>query len=81
MIFVRRIIQPSETLLDKVVAELSANAKRSGYELERLLATSGPESERSTGGGAVVVEELPERPAIVGKKITLKEGEDDDGRV
>src|SRR6185437_13477720 len=58
--------------LEEVVAELSASAKASGYDLDRFLESSPVEVERRNGGGAsaAAAEELPGEQATTGKKIS-----------
>jgi hypothetical protein len=60
--------------LEEVVAELSASAKASGYDLERFLANSPAEAGRGNGGGArlAVGEELPGEQVTTGKRITTE---------
>src|SRR5215469_3674915 len=64
--------------LEEVVAELSAGAKASGYDLERFL-EKAPVEVRGNGGGAgaPVIEELPGEPVTTGKRIS--EGEVEGG--
>jgi hypothetical protein len=64
--------------LEEVVAELSASAKASGYELERLLTVPTAAATRGSGGGgsgAAVAEELPPEAVAPGKKIAPSKGE------
>ncbi len=63
--------------LEEIVAELSASAKASGYELDRLLAEPPSPATRSGGGGAgaAVAQELPAEAVVPGKKITQSEDE------
>jgi hypothetical protein len=61
--------------LEEVVAELSASAKASGYDLERFLASAPVEvGGNGGGGGTPEAEELPAEHVTVGKKITDSEG-------
>ncbi len=63
--------------IEEVVAVLSASAKASGYELNRLLGESSAAAVTRNGGGSVpaMAEELPEEVGTPGKKITQDEGE------
>ena len=64
--------------LEEVVAGLSASAKASGYELERLLTVPTAAATRGSGGGgsgAAVAEELPPEAVTPGKKIAPSKGE------
>jgi hypothetical protein len=63
--------------LEEVVAELSASAKASGYDLERFLESSPVEVRGRNGGGAslAVSEELPGEPITTGKRRSETEVE------
>jgi len=63
--------------LEEVVAELSASAKASGYDLERFLESSPVEVRgRNGGGGSLAVsEELPGEPVTTGKRVNESEVE------
>src|SRR6185437_15903204 len=63
--------------LEEVVAELSASAKASGYDLERFLESSPVEVRGGNGGGASLAEsgELPEEPVTTGKRVSESEVE------
>ena len=63
--------------MEEIVAALSASAKASGYELDRLLAEPPADGGATDGGGAgaAVAEELPAEAVAPGKKITQSEDE------
>ncbi len=68
--------------LEEVVAELSASAKASSYELTRFLAEQAVGSQKASAGGsgAAAAEELPGERPTTGKKIVQSEKRDEDGR-
>jgi hypothetical protein len=64
--------------LEEVVAGLSASAKASGYDLERLLAQSSSEKltlRDKRAGGAAAEEELSAEGLTTAKKTTQSESE------